>query len=193
MTAQNGYVPPAYVPLGQSDAEPEVVQPKEERYVPHHVGDGPARWSSGICACCDDMPSCLIGCLCPCYLFGKNAEFLGSGTLIGSCMTHFILWSVVNTVCCCISDGILLGIPGCFVACYACAYRKGLREKYKLEVRLMYVLISELESNMIITRFIWCRRPLATILLPTSSAIYVLTVKSIGRSERGLATLTHMI
>ncbi|CAN1732107.1 Protein PLANT CADMIUM RESISTANCE 10, partial [Linum perenne] len=75
----------------------------------------------------------LIGCLCPCYLFGKNAEYLGSGTFIGSCVTHFILWSIVNSVCFCMSDGLLLGIPGCFVACYACSYRKALREKYKLE------------------------------------------------------------
>ncbi|CAN1247779.1 Protein PLANT CADMIUM RESISTANCE 10 [Linum perenne] len=133
MEGQSGYVPPAYIPLGQSDSEPEFVQPKEDRHAPHCVGDGPAQWSSGICACCDDMPSCLIGCLCPCYLFGKNAEYLGSGTFIGSCVTHFILWSIVNSVCFCMSDGLLLGIPGCFVACYACSYRKALREKYKLE------------------------------------------------------------
>jgi Cys-rich protein (TIGR01571 family) len=78
-----------------------------------------------------------IGLFCPCYLFGKNAEFLGSGTLIGSCATHFILWALVNTVCCCMTDGILLGLPGCFVACYACGYRRVLREKYNLQVLLV--------------------------------------------------------
>ncbi|CAI0452265.1 unnamed protein product [Linum tenue] len=136
MNGQSGYVPPTYIPLGQSDSEPEHVSPaKEESRAPRSqfVGDGPAQWSSGICACCDDTPSCLIGCLCPCYLFAKNAEFLGSGTLVGSCVTHFILWSLVNAICCCMTDGILLGIPGCFVACYTCSYRRTLREKYKLE------------------------------------------------------------
>ncbi|XP_068467577.1 protein PLANT CADMIUM RESISTANCE 10 isoform X2 [Phaseolus vulgaris] len=73
-----------------------------------------------------------IGCLCPCFLFGKNAEFLGSGTFLGSCVTHFILWSVVNTACCLLTDGLFLGLPGCLVSCYACGYRKALRSKYNL-------------------------------------------------------------
>ena len=75
-----------------------------------------------------------IGFFCPCFLFAKNAEFLGSGTLVGSCMTHLIFWALVNTVCCFLSDGILLGLPGCFVACYACGYRRALRSKYNIEV-----------------------------------------------------------
>lgn len=73
-----------------------------------------------------------IGCLCPCYLFGKNAEFLGSGTFMGSCVTHFILWSLVNTACCLLTDGLFLGLPGCLVSCYACGYRNTLRSKYNL-------------------------------------------------------------
>jgi Cys-rich protein (TIGR01571 family) len=79
----------------------------------------------GICAGC-------IGCLCPCYLFGKNAEFLGSGTFLGSCVTHFILWSLFNTACCLLTDGLFLGLPGCLVSCYACGYRGILRSKYNL-------------------------------------------------------------
>ena len=75
-----------------------------------------------------------IGFFCPCFLFAKNAEFLGSGTLAGSCMTHLIFWALVNTVCCLLSDGTLLGLPGCFVACYACGYRRALRSKYNLQV-----------------------------------------------------------
>jgi hypothetical protein len=35
------------------------------------------------------------------------------------------------------TDGILLGLPGCFVACYACGYRRVLREKYNLQVLLV--------------------------------------------------------
>lgn len=78
-----------------------------------------------------------IGCLCPCFLFGKNAEFLGSGTFLGSCVTHFILWSVVNTACCLLTDGLFWGLPGCLVSCYACGYRKALRSKYNLPVMLL--------------------------------------------------------
>ncbi|KDP30018.1 hypothetical protein JCGZ_18590 [Jatropha curcas] len=131
MKNEKSYVPPPYIPIGQSDCdleEAETVQRVEDA-APFHQ----TQWSSGICACCDDVQSCFVGLFCPCYLFGKNAEFLGSGTLIGSCMTHFILWAIVNTICCCMTDGILLGLPGCFVSCYACGYRRALREKYNLQ------------------------------------------------------------
>ncbi|KAJ0027458.1 hypothetical protein Pint_35988 [Pistacia integerrima] len=133
MKSQSGYVPPPYIPLGQSDSEAEIVPRKEELVVPHHPGDGPVQWSSGICACCDDMQSCCLALFCPWFVFGKNAEFLGSGTFAGSCMTHFILLAFVRTICCLLTDGILLGLPGCFVACYACGYRRALRAKYNLQ------------------------------------------------------------
>lgn len=76
-----------------------------------------------------------IGLFCPCFLFGKNAEFLGSGTLVGSCMTHLIMYALFYTVCCPLTEGFLLGLPGCFVSCYACGYRRALRSKYNLPVR----------------------------------------------------------
>ncbi|WMV52547.1 hypothetical protein MTR67_045932 [Solanum verrucosum] len=43
-------------------------------------------------------------------------------------------WS--SGICACFDDPqscILLGLPGCFVACYACGYRKTLRSKYNLQ------------------------------------------------------------
>ncbi|CAL9123186.1 unnamed protein product [Musa textilis] len=74
-----------------------------------------------------------VGAVCPCFLFGKNAEFLGSGTLAGSCMTHFILWGLVNSLCCLFTGGLLAAVPGSMVACYACGYRKTLRARYNLQ------------------------------------------------------------
>ncbi|XP_071724645.1 protein PLANT CADMIUM RESISTANCE 10 [Rutidosis leptorrhynchoides] len=132
MKSQSSYVPPRYIPLGQSESEPEAVPGELEDPFFRIGNERPAQWSSGICACCDDMQSCCIGLLCPCYLFGRNAEILGSGTLVGSCLTHLIFWTFLNAACCLMTDGILLGLPGCFVACYACGYRKALREKYNL-------------------------------------------------------------
>ncbi|KAG7574438.1 PLAC8 motif-containing protein [Arabidopsis suecica] len=75
----------------------------------------------------------LVGLFCPCYIFGKNAELLGSGTFAGPCLTHCISWALVNTICCFATNGALLGLPGCFVSCYACGYRKSLRAKYNLQ------------------------------------------------------------
>lgn len=131
MKEQGSYVPPQYIPLGRSDLEQDGDQINSEDI--QQPTTRSAEWSSGICACFDDMPSCCVGVFCPCFLFGKNAESLGSGTLAGSCMTHFILWGVVNGLCCLLTEGALLGIPGTVVACYACGYRKALRAKYNLQ------------------------------------------------------------
>ncbi len=53
-------MPPPYVPLEQSDAEAEIVPRNED--VPTHgdVRNGSTQWSSGICACFDDMHSCTL-------------------------------------------------------------------------------------------------------------------------------------
>lgn len=47
-------MPPRYIPLGQSEVE--VVEEKHENPVSRAVGE----WSSGICACFDDMQSCKL-------------------------------------------------------------------------------------------------------------------------------------
>nr|XP_025699843.1 protein PLANT CADMIUM RESISTANCE 10 isoform X1 [Arachis hypogaea] len=135
MKNQHGYVPPSYIPLGQSESEAANLTPQkssEQQASSNGSNQMQTQWSSGICACCDDMQSCFIGFICPCFLFGKNAEFLGSGTFLGSCVTHFLLWSLVNTACCFLTDGLCLALPGCLVSCYACHYRKTLRTKFDL-------------------------------------------------------------
>ncbi|KAL8232668.1 hypothetical protein R6Q57_002446 [Mikania cordata] len=137
MREKSGYVPPPYIPLGQSDREESDLEKHilsdESPSKNETLTDAPVQWSSGICACFDDLQSCFIGTVCPCFLFGKNAEVLGSSSFMGSCTTHFIICGLVNSCCCLLSGGLLLGFPGCFAACYACGYRKALRTKYNLQ------------------------------------------------------------
>lgn len=65
MENQGRYVPPRYIPLGHSETEAEIISQNEDAPV-HSTSDGPAQWSSGICACCDDMQSCMLSSvLCP--------------------------------------------------------------------------------------------------------------------------------
>lgn len=60
MNEQSNYVPPAYVPLGQSDLEAETDRDDDNFRIPRPTSDDVASWSSGICACCDDMQSCML-------------------------------------------------------------------------------------------------------------------------------------
>ncbi|CAK9150187.1 unnamed protein product [Ilex paraguariensis] len=60
MKGQSSYVPPRYIPLGQSGSEAEGVPSSVAIHVQHPPSDGPAQWSSGICACFDDMQSCML-------------------------------------------------------------------------------------------------------------------------------------
>jgi len=63
MKNQHGYVPPAYIPLGQSDSEVVHVSPlqRDEQH-PDSNGSNQMQpqWSSGICACFDDTQSCML-------------------------------------------------------------------------------------------------------------------------------------
>ncbi|XP_078148905.1 cell number regulator 5-like [Carex rostrata] len=121
MEENSAYVPPKYVPISGSDAETDMGLVETNQ------------WSSGICACFDDPHSCCLGTLCPCVLFGKNAESLGSGTASGSCTTHCLLWGLLAGVSCILTGGILLVLmPGCTIACCASQNRRALREKYNL-------------------------------------------------------------
>ena len=66
---RGSYVPPSYIPLGQaerSDSEAEkdgdevvdVGGPSETTKTQSESSGVPQQWSSGICACCDDLQSC---------------------------------------------------------------------------------------------------------------------------------------
>ncbi|KAJ1283241.1 hypothetical protein BS78_03G113500 [Paspalum vaginatum] len=134
MAGKGSYVPPQYIPLNGLDTEEDHISAAvEENHAAHHkLNRDPTQWSSGICACFDDPQSCCIGATCPCFLFGKNAQFLGSGTLAGSCTTHCMLWGLLTSLCCVFTGGLVLAVPGSAVACYACGYRSALRTKYNL-------------------------------------------------------------
>ncbi|CAF3008025.1 unnamed protein product [Rotaria socialis] len=50
-----------------------------------------AQWKSGLCSCFDDMSTCLLGCICPCYLFGQNAEQIDGSNKITTCIIYALL------------------------------------------------------------------------------------------------------
>uniref|UniRef100_A0A0C9RFS9 TSA: Wollemia nobilis Ref_Wollemi_Transcript_29843_741 transcribed RNA sequence n=1 Tax=Wollemia nobilis TaxID=56998 RepID=A0A0C9RFS9_9CONI len=129
MKGQGSYAPPGYIPAPESDDDIHEVLSTST----YHTPQGPSPWSSGICACCDDMQSCWIGLFCPCILFGKNVEYLEGQSWTGPCVVHFLLWGVVTGMCCSLTEGTLLGLLGSFVSCYACGYRRAIRTKYNLE------------------------------------------------------------
>ncbi|KAJ4782576.1 Plant cadmium resistance protein [Rhynchospora pubera] len=130
MEEKSAYVPPKYIPINSSDAGTIMGSVDEGLQASTGVLN---QWSSGVCACFDDPQSCCLGTLCPCVLYGKNAEFLGSGTASGSCTTHCLLWGLLAGVSCILTGGVLLVLmPGCTIACCASQHRRALREKYNL-------------------------------------------------------------
>lgn len=62
MKEKGHYVPPIYIPLRESDADADA--DAEETTTPNLVvagsGGSPKQWSSGICACFDDVQSCML-------------------------------------------------------------------------------------------------------------------------------------
>ncbi|KAM0027434.1 hypothetical protein Hdeb2414_s0019g00540131 [Helianthus debilis subsp. tardiflorus] len=69
MKEHRGYIPPPYIPLGQSDQEEsdlekrilsDVSPTKTELVNDAAAAEAPLLWSSGICACFDDLESCML-------------------------------------------------------------------------------------------------------------------------------------
>lgn len=48
-------------------------------------------WSNGLCSCFEDITTCIITYIVPCYTFGKNAEQIGESCILCA-LTQFIPW-----------------------------------------------------------------------------------------------------
>ncbi len=46
------------------------------------------RWNIGLCDCCNNIDTCMLGLLCPCVLYGKLVNKEGDGKFCGSCMKY---------------------------------------------------------------------------------------------------------
>eukprot|EP00252_Welwitschia_mirabilis_P003445 TRINITY_DN1351_c0_g1_i1.p1 TRINITY_DN1351_c0_g1~~TRINITY_DN1351_c0_g1_i1.p1 ORF type:complete len:249 (-),score=9.69 TRINITY_DN1351_c0_g1_i1:527-1273(-) len=72
-------------------------------------------WRSGLCDCCADVPVCLLGLVCPCFLLGKIAENIDGDST--SCLAASLIWLVLQQLTSC----------GCI---YSCGFRRRLRNLY---------------------------------------------------------------
>lgn len=133
-----GYAPGAHLLAPEFDPEQDYAPlpspTREPNGTGHHFTQQTQQpWSSGICACCDDMNSCCLGFWCPCILFSKNVELLEGRHWTGPCLMHILLWGIATGIGCSLTSGTMLGLLGSCVPCYACGYRKILRTNNDLE------------------------------------------------------------
>jgi Cys-rich protein (TIGR01571 family) len=50
-----------------------------------------AQWKSELFGCFEDVPVCLLGWCCSCYLFGQNAQQITGDETIISCVKYALL------------------------------------------------------------------------------------------------------
>ncbi|KAG6549406.1 hypothetical protein Mapa_009125 [Marchantia paleacea] len=75
------------------------------------------KWTTGLCGCFEDLPSCCWGFWCPCVLVGRVAEVVDKGAT-SCCASGFVF--------CCIQS-----LTGCGFL-YTCGYRSRVRQTYSL-------------------------------------------------------------
>ncbi|KAL2912487.1 hypothetical protein HK105_208059 [Polyrhizophydium stewartii] len=68
---------------------------------------GPARdWSHGLFSCFSDLPTCLLGFVCPCVVFAQNRQKLNkTDSIVPDCL-----------LMCCAVDCFVCGVVGCIGA-----------------------------------------------------------------------------
>ncbi|KAL1803439.1 hypothetical protein DCAR_0935132 [Daucus carota subsp. sativus] len=76
----------------------------------------PSPWSTGLCECCSDMPSCCLTWCCPCVTFGRIADIVDKGSP-DCCISGCLYFLTLITCCSCI---------------YSCVYRTKMREHFLL-------------------------------------------------------------
>nr|WOE87887.1 cadmium resistance 2 protein [Kandelia obovata] len=105
-----------YPPASQQPAATGVPVSTTQQY--HHGQRG--AWSSDLCDCFSDVPSCCLTYWCPCITFGRIAEIVDQGKT--TCATGGAIYAILAyfTGCACI---------------YSCVYRSKLRKQYTLEER----------------------------------------------------------
>ncbi|GJP56484.1 hypothetical protein CLOM_g15551 [Closterium sp. NIES-68] len=102
---------PAPVPAGYPAPAPTVPPPVQFNAVPMGA------WSTGCCACFDDMEACCCAFWCPCVSFGRVAEIVTDGNV--AMEEACALWALVAF---CIGAGCV----------YSFGFRTKLRAKYNL-------------------------------------------------------------
>ncbi|KAG6399044.1 hypothetical protein SASPL_140518 [Salvia splendens] len=108
---------------GQKQAEaPPPVGPHDVHPVPPtslHVqgADPPARWTTGLFDCFEDVQNSIITCFCPCITFGQVAEVVDRGSV--SCGASGALYTLI---------AVVTGWP----CLYSCFYRTKMRRQYAL-------------------------------------------------------------
>ncbi|KAJ0492407.1 putative PLAC8 motif-containing protein [Helianthus annuus] len=92
-------------------------QPPLQRYASDISSPRITSWSSGLCDCCRDIPTCCLTFWCPCIIFGQIAEIVDKGNT--SCGTHGAIYTIINLLTGC----------GCL---YSCGNRTKMRRQYGL-------------------------------------------------------------
>eukprot|EP00243_Klebsormidium_subtile_P004831 TRINITY_DN19005_c0_g1_i1.p1 TRINITY_DN19005_c0_g1~~TRINITY_DN19005_c0_g1_i1.p1 ORF type:complete len:404 (-),score=85.18 TRINITY_DN19005_c0_g1_i1:514-1725(-) len=117
----------------------------EERPVVRPMGAKqaePQEWSIGLFDCCSDVPTCLLGALCPCVLYGKTHRLATGRSCVASALAHF--FAVLGGAC----------LGGCFLChwgyapCAAAPLRSVIRGKYGLAATGPFELASEAEGRL---------------------------------------------
>eukprot|EP00250_Pteridium_aquilinum_P017982 c23881_g1_i1 orf=180-953(-) len=119
---QSGYVADAHLHRLQPQSTPFSPQPDASVVFgfPVRPPASPPHWNTSLCGCCSDPAVCILGCFCPCILFGKIAENLDEGET--SCLAACTIWYLLQQ----------------FTACgwlYSHGYRSKLRSRYGLTLR----------------------------------------------------------
>lgn len=84
-----GPVAGAAMPPPQPSTNTTVIINQPAPMTPMNVG--PRSWSSGVCSCCDDMGTCLLGTFCPCILACQVAGDMNESVCVPCCVPGWLI------------------------------------------------------------------------------------------------------